>query len=466
VSSTQPATIWDGRRFGITIGSVALVFLAAIEAMAITTVMPVIATDLHGEVLYAVAFSSTLATSVIGMVAAGIWNDLRGPRAPLTTAVVLFSIGLVVSGIAPDMYTFVAGRLIQGLGAGGQIVSLYVLVARVYPSFLHGKVFAAFAAAWVVPSMIGPFLAGAVAELSHWRWIFLGVVLLTVAAFVLVTARLRGVSLSAEDDAPTGDLPTRRTILNRIGLSIIVAVAAVGIGIATEAAPQVGWILALLCLAAIGIAIRPLLPAGTLRARRGLPSVILIRGLLAGAFFASEAFIPKLLIEQFDFRPTTAGLALTLAALGWSFASFLQGRYGDRLGDTRIVTISVALLLTGVVLLTAIAALGALPWLVMFAWGIAGCGMGFLYPRLSVLTLAYSNPSNEGFNSAALSISDSAGSAIIIALVGLASLTVPLAGSGFILVFGISALVLLACLFPGLRLGSADTAQRVSGRGL
>ncbi|MBN9613774.1 MAG: MFS transporter, partial [Actinobacteria bacterium] len=140
MSSTRPATIWDGRRFGITIGSVALVFLAAMEAMAITTVMPVIAADLHGELLYAVAFSGTLATSVIGMVGAGIWNDLRGPRAPLTTAVVLFSIGLVVSGVAPDMYTFVAGRLIQGLGAGGQIVSLYVLVARVYPSFLHGKV--------------------------------------------------------------------------------------------------------------------------------------------------------------------------------------------------------------------------------------------------------------------------------------------------------------------------------------
>lgn len=460
MNRAEAATIWDGKRFGITVGSVALVFLAAIEAMAITTVMPVIAADLHGQVLYAVAFSGTLATSVIGMVGAGAWNDLKGPRAPLTTAVALFSVGLVVSGVAPDMYTFVAGRLIQGLGAGGQIVSLYVLVARVYPGFLHGKVFAAFAAAWVVPSMVGPFLAGAVAELSHWRWIFLGVVLLTAAAFLLVTSRLRGVPLTPDDETPTVQRPTRRTIVSRMGLAAVVAVSAVSVGFAAETPPRLGWVLALLCVAVIGVAIRPLLPAGTLSSRAGLPSVILIRGLLAGAFFASEAYIPKLLIEQFDFRPTTAGLALTLAALGWSFASFLQGRYGDRLGNAPIVTISLALLVTGVGLITAVAVLGALPWLVMLFWGFAGCGMGFLYPRLSVLTLAYSTPSNEGFNSAALSIADSVGSAITIAVAGLAFLTVPLAGSGFAAVFGISAAVLLACLLPGLRMGNGEAAQR------
>lgn len=461
MSTAVPPTIWNGGRLGITLGSVALIFLAAVEALAITTVMPVIAADLHGEVLYAVAFSSTLATSVIGMVGAGIWNDLRGPRAPLTASVALFSAGLIISGVAPDMYTFVAGRLVQGLGAGGQIVSLYVLVARVYPSFLHGRVFAAFAAAWVVPSMVGPFLAGTVAELLHWRWIFLGVVLLTVLAFLLIATPLRGVSLSAdgedegEGEERTDRPPTRRTILNRMGLSAIVALAAVGIGFAAEAPGVTGWVIAAVCIALIGVAIRPLLPAGTLRSRAGLPSVILLRGLVAGGFIASEAFIPRLLIEQFGFGPTTAGLALTLAALTWSLGSFAQGKYGDRIGNTRIVVISVSLLVSGVIPLIAISATGALPWLVMAAWGVAGGGMGFIYPRLSVLTLAYSDQSNEGFNSAALSISDSSGSAITIAVVGLAFLTVPLGGTGFPIVFGISALVLLSCLVPGLRLGTA-----------
>ena len=47
-------------------------------------------------------------------------------------------------------------------------------------------VFAAFSAAWVVPSLIGPFLAGAVTEYMHWRWVFLGVAALTLVAFTLI----------------------------------------------------------------------------------------------------------------------------------------------------------------------------------------------------------------------------------------------------------------------------------------
>src|SRR3546814_5162653 len=96
------------------------------------------------------------------------------------------------------MDLLVVGRLIQGLGTGGQTVALYVVVARVYPPTLHGRVFAAFSAAWVVPSLIGPFLAGAVAEFLHWRWVFAGVAALTVAAFALVVARLHGQPLGTD----------------------------------------------------------------------------------------------------------------------------------------------------------------------------------------------------------------------------------------------------------------------------
>lgn len=451
MSDSTPVTIWDARRLGITLGSVALIFLSALEALAVTTVMPVVAADLHGQVLYAVAFSGTLATGVIGMVGAGVWSDRGGPKAPLYTAVILFMIGLAVSGAATDMYTFVAGRLIQGLGVGSQIVALYVVIARVYPGELHGRMFAAFAAAWVVPSMIGPFLAGAVAEFVHWRWIFLGVAGLTALALMLVAARLRGVSLdsSEESGAPP---PSGRVILVRMTLSVVVAAAAIAAGFAAEAPIGIGWTIAAASLIAVGFAIRPLVPAGTLSSRAGLPSVILMRGLLAGAFFAAEAYIPKLLIDRFDFSPTTAGLALTLAALTWSLGSFVQGSRGDRIGNTRIVTISITLLLVGDGVLLAVAATETLPWLVILGWGVAGGGMGFLYPRLTVLTLAYSTSADEGFNSAALSITDSSGSAITIAVAGLAFLTLHATGAGFTAVFAVSILVLFACLIPGLRL--------------
>ena len=480
-AAATAATIWDRERLGITVGSVVLIFLGAIEALAVTTVMPLVAADLHGEALYAVAFAGTLATGVIGMVSAGAWSDRSGPRAPLYTAVVLFIVGLLIAGIATDMYVLILARLIQGLGAGGQVVALYVVVARVYPPHLHGGIFAAFAAAWVVPSMIGPFLAGAVAQFLHWRWTFLGVAVLTAVAFALVAVKLRTVDLDAhpeggarvpaagEDDAGADDRdgvvrsgPGAGRIARRIVLAVVVAIAAVAVGFAAEAPAAIGWPLALGSVLVIVVSIRPLLPRGTLRAAPRLPSVILMRGLIAGAFFAAEAYVPKMLMERFDFTPTIAGLSLTAAALAWSAASAVQGRYGDRLGSRRTVLLSTTSLLAALIGLVLVAATATMPWAVVVLWGIAGGGIGLVYPRLNVLMLAYSTPADEGFNSSALSISDSTGSAVTIAVAGLLFFALPIAGSGFPAVFALAAVVLLLAAIPGFRIGDGPGAGTVT----
>ena len=75
--------VWQARYFWVTLGAVAMIFLAATQALAVTTVMPLVATDLGGDALYAVAFAGTLATSVIGMVAVGAWCDRREAVLPL-----------------------------------------------------------------------------------------------------------------------------------------------------------------------------------------------------------------------------------------------------------------------------------------------------------------------------------------------------------------------------------------------
>ena len=414
MSGTAPvASIWDGARIWVTLGAVALIFLAAIEALAVTTVMPIVSDALNGDSLYAVAFAGTLATSVIGMVATGAWSDARGPRGALYVAVTLFIIGLLVSGFATTMHQFLVGRLVQGLGTGGQTVALYVVVARLYPAHLHGRVFAAFAAAWVVPSMVGPFLAGAVAEYLDWRWAFLGVAVLTAAAFLMIAVRLRGVDLGH------GEPQDRRALVVRLVLAVVVAVLAVVIGFSADLDPRIGWPLALGAALAIGVAVLPLLPRRTLRAGVGLPSVVLMRGVAAGAFFAAEAYIPYLLMRKYAFTATWAGVALMLAALAWAGASAVQGRYGERLGNRRITVIGLSGLLIAMLCVLSAALFDVSPLVVILGWAFAGGGMGLLYPRLTVLTLAYSTESNQGFNSSALSISDATGSAVAIALAGL-----------------------------------------------
>src|SRR6478735_7841913 len=189
--------IFQRRYVLVTLGACALVFLAAFESLAVTTIMPLVSRELDGAGLYALAFAGPLATGVIGMVAAGSWSDRKGPVAPLLAAVGMFVLGLLIAGTARTMPVLVSGRLVQGLGGGGLTVALYVVIARVYPPVLHPKIFAAFSAAWVIPSLVGPFAAGAVAQLAGWQWVFLGVVGLVVPALLLTAPALRGLNGSA-----------------------------------------------------------------------------------------------------------------------------------------------------------------------------------------------------------------------------------------------------------------------------
>jgi len=444
--------IWHPRYGWVTAGAVAMIFLAATQSLAVTTVMPLVSGDLGGAALYAVAFSGTLATSVVGMVAVGAWCDRRDPVLPLTMAVAFFVAGLLVAGAAPTMEVLVAGRLLQGLGTGGQTVALYVVVARVYPPALHGRVFAAFSAAWVIPSVVGPFLAGAVAEHLHWRWVFLGVAALTAVAFTVVFLRLHGLPLTSAE-------PAHEPLAARLACAIIVAVAALGLSVAGETGRWAPLVI-IASLVAIVLAARPLLPARTLRAGRGLPSVVLMRALIAGALFGAEIYIPYLLIDDYGFTATWAGLGLTAAALLWALGADVQGRFGERLGSVRITLIGGVQLIAATLLAAVGAATHLHPAVIIAGWALAGGGMGLMYPRLTVLTLAYSTPQNQGFNSSALSIADAIGAAATIAVMGIVFVALESTDAGFPAVFLIAAALAVSALLPGLRMGDAVSTSR------
>ncbi|MFF1633382.1 MFS transporter [Leifsonia sp. NPDC058248] len=431
----------------VSIGMCALIMLSAFEALAVTTIMPTISRELDGAGLYAFAFAGPLAVSVVGMVLAGAWSDRGSPRNALFASVGLFVVGLVIAGTATSMGVFVAGRLVHGLGGGALTVALYVIVARVYPPVLHPRIFAGFAAAWVIPSLIGPVIAGLLADTVGWRWVFLGVVALVALAMLMVVPAMRGVH------APDASQERAPWNVRRIGWALLVAGSVLVLNLAAEARGPVQWIAPFVGVLVALFALRPLMPAGMLRAGRGLPSVILLRAIVAGTFFASEVYVPYLLVSQHGLSPTIAGLALTAAGLSWAAASWVQGRFPAITHRTAAYLGAVGLSLAVASLLVT-AVFGLSPAVVIVGWAFAGAGMGLLYPRLGVLTLEYSTIENQGFNSSALSIADSIGSAIALAVTAIVfSALAPLGGGWpFAGAFACTALLCVAAFAAGPRI--------------
>lgn len=402
-----------GDRFrALTLGIVSVVLVIAFEATAVNTAMPVAAGELDGFGLYAFAFSGYFTTTLFALVVSGQWCDRSGPLRPLFTGIAVFGAGLLVAGAAPGMWIFVGGRALQGLGGGLVIVALYVVVGRAYPERLRPSVFAAFSAAWVLPSIVGPLVSGAVTQHIGWRWVFLAVPVLILLPLAVMGPALR----RSEREQPLlrGAAFDRR----RTGLA---AMAAVGAGLLQYAGQRLdlpGLLPAAVGAALLLPAVLGLLPAGTLRAGRGLPTVILLRGVAAGAFFAAEAFIPLMMRTERGLSPTLAGLTLTSGGLSWALGSWIQGRPGAERYR--------ALMIRGGFVLTAVAIAGAAlvlvpgvpAWVAAVAWGVGGIGMGLAVASISVLMMKLSTPEDAGANSASLQVSDALGNVLLMGLAG------------------------------------------------
>ncbi|MFE2148324.1 MFS transporter, partial [Streptomyces sp. NPDC059456] len=306
----------------LSIGIISVIFLIAFEATAVGTAMPVAARELDGIALYAFAFSAYFTTSLFGMVLSGQWADRQGPLRPLTVGIGAFAAGLVCAGTAGDMWVFVLGRAVQGFGGGLVIVALYVVVSRAYEERLRPAIMAAFAASWVVPSIVGPLAAGTVTEHLGWRWVFLGIPGLVVVPLVVALPAIRRTASGPVDTGAPPAAFDRRRIRLAFGISL-------GAGLLQYAAQDLRWLSLVPAVAGAALmvpAVRGLLPRGTYLARRGLPSVVLLRGVAAGSFIAAESFVPLMLVTQRGLSPTLAGFSLAAGGLTWAGGSWLQSK--------------------------------------------------------------------------------------------------------------------------------------------
>lgn len=403
MQSAQRDGLFAPARRALTIGLVLTVTLVAFEALAVVTILPVIKDDLGGLRLYGWVTSAFFLGTLVGIVVAGAESDRRGPAAPYLLGIVLFSAGLVIGGLAPTMLILVLARALQGIGAGAIPATAYASIGRTYPEALRPRVFAVLSTAWVVPALIGPALSALVATHFSWRYVFLGLLPLVLVAAGLALPAVRRIG------------PPERPTAHQSRLLDAVRVAGgAGLLLAGLTGRSIPLALALIACGLV-VGVRPLLrllPAGTLRARPGLPMAVLSRGLLTFAFFGTDTYVPLAITAVRDRSTTVASFAVTASTLAWTLGAWLQERGAKVLSSRRVVRAGLLVVVVGIAVM-GVSLLDATPIAVaVAAWAIGGLGIGLAYSPISVTVMGLAPAAEQGRASAQLQLSDTLGTAL------------------------------------------------------
>lgn len=428
----------------------AIITCIAFETLAVTTAMPTVTRELQGEHLFALANGIALAAQLITTAIAGQWIDAKGVKPALFIGLSMFALGLFICTASPTIEIFTIGRLVQGLGGGLCIVPLYVLVGRLVPSDTQPKFFAFFSAAWVVPSLVGPAISGFLVEQAHWRWVFAIVPIALVIMMPVIGKVLNMLPPMEFTGSLKGINKTIGVALGTGGAAIILQVLS-----GTESAdftPLTFIIIAVAMIAALAF-VRPLIPPRTITLGRGLPATIAFRTFLNGTFVGIEIYLPLMLQRIHGWDPFEAGLTLTVGSVTWAVGSFIQARIVDPKNRKYIANWGAFFMLLGCLGTIPVAFVSVSPGFLVAAWAVAGLGIGMAHPAMSTHALRLTPIKNQGGTSSALQMADNLGSALAIAIAGIAFALI--AGQGT------AAFVLLLSVMSGLALCTLLISFRV-----
>ncbi|WP_280462969.1 MDR family MFS transporter [Nocardia carnea] len=191
----ETAPTLDRRRRNIVFVTIVLgMLMAALDQTIVATTLPTIVADLGSAGHMAWLVTAYMLAEAISTVLAGKFGDLFGRKLVFQISAVVFILGSILAGIAQDMLTLIIARGIQGVGAGGLMVTAMALIADVIPLRQRGKYQGAMGAVFGVTTVLGPTLGGLFTDHASWRWCFyinvpVAVVMIVLAARTVPTVR-------------------------------------------------------------------------------------------------------------------------------------------------------------------------------------------------------------------------------------------------------------------------------------
>ncbi|MCW2960027.1 MAG: family efflux transporter permease subunit [Thermoleophilia bacterium] len=183
-------TITNRQRNLILAGTLVGMLLAAINQTTVTTVLPTIASDLHGLDLYTWVFTASMLASAVAVPIFGKLSDMYGRRPLYISGVSIFILGAVGCALAQSMGQLIAARAIQGVGMGAIMPLAMAIIADVVPARERGKWQGIMGGVFGLATVLGPLAGGWISDTFGWRWIFWVNVPLGAMALALIITQM------------------------------------------------------------------------------------------------------------------------------------------------------------------------------------------------------------------------------------------------------------------------------------
>jgi EmrB/QacA subfamily drug resistance transporter len=366
-------------------GLLLAILLAMLDNLIVSTALPRIVGDLGGVahlswVVTAYILASTITTPFYGKL-----GDMYGRKRFFVTAIIIFLAGSALSGLSHTMAELIAFRAVQGLGAGGLIVSAMAVLGDIVAPRERGRYMGYMMVVMMLATVGGPLLGGFITTAFSWRWIFYINIPVGGAALIYLLATLH--------------LPAKKVShkVDYVGGGLLAVAASSLILLATWGGTQYAWASAeivglglLTVVAAVAFCVvetkvaEPIMPLRVFRNRNFSLSMALtfLTGL---AMFGAMTFLPLYQQTVQGESPTVSGLMLTPMMVGSTITSLVAGQVTTRTGRYKLFPVLGGALMTVAMVLLATLGVGTSRTTIGLYYVVLGLGLGLLMQIVSLI---------------------------------------------------------------------------------